>query len=385
MVMKTKKILAVVVCAALAATIGVLAGCSGGGSNGGGGGNGGSGGGDAKDGTYYVVNDDGTRTFTDSLGREVVVPAEITKIAPSGHTATQMLITFAPDKLVGLSEDMSETRAKYLHVDTSLPVFGAAFGNKGDMNKEAVGASGCEIIIDTGEPKGDLATDLDNLQEQLGIPCVHITTTLDNYGTAYRMLGELLGMEERGEELATYCDNAWKEVNDAMAKVPEDQRVNMAYLVGDSGLNAIAKGSYQGAIIELCANNVVEVEKASGSGLGNEISLEQIAVWNPELIVFQKGSIYDTVGDDVAWSGIDAIANNNYYEVPDSPYCWLNNPPTVNQIMGLQWLPRLLYPNQFDTSIQDVATEYYKLFYDYDLTDAEFQELAGKAIPHAAE
>ncbi len=46
--------------------------------------------------------------------------------------------------------------------------------------------------------------------------------------------------------------------------------------------------------------------------------------------------------------------------------------------MGLQWLPRLLYPDKFDTSIADVTKSYYKTFYGYELTDAEVAELTAR-------
>ena len=345
----------------------------------------------SSDSSQAVSNDaapnaasDETRLFTDSLGREVEVPVQLDKIAPSGHTAMQVLLTMAPEKMVGLSQELNESQIKYFGDQyADLPIFGAAFGNKGDMNKEAVAAAGAQIIIDTGDPKDGMADDLDALQEQMGIPCVHITTTLENFGDGYRLLGDLLGMKERGEQLGAYCDAAYAEVAETMAGIPEEERVNIAYLIGDSGLNAIPKGSFQGAIIDMCCNNVVVVENPSGSGLGNEISLEQMAIWNPEMIVFQKGSIYDTVGDEPAWAGIAAIENNNYYEVPDEPYCWLNNPPTVNQIMGMQWLPRLCYPDKFATDLKDVTLSYYKTFYNHDLTDAEYDELVAKAMPKA--
>lgn len=325
-----------------------------------------------------------TRIFTDSLGREVELPANITAVAPSGHTANQILLTFSPEKLVCLSQELTEEQLKYIDDDGSLglvdlPITGAAFGAKGDMNKESVAAAAPQVIIDTGEPKDGLAEDLDALQEQMGIPVVFINTPLDGYGDAYRMLGDLLGMEDRGEKLASYCEDAYAETQSVMASIPESERINAAYLLGDAGLNAIAKDSYQSTVVDMCTNNVVVLDNPSGSGAGNEISLEQIAVWDPELIVFGAGSIYDTVGDEAAWAQISAIANDNYYEVPSEPYTWLNNPPTVNQILGLQWFPRLCYPDAFDTSMQDVVTDYYKTFYGYDLTDAEYQELTAKA------
>ncbi len=322
-----------------------------------------------------------TRIFTDSLGRQVEIPGTITKIVPSGHTANQVLLTFAPDLMVGISQELSDDQAKYLGKQyQNLPILGAIFGNKGNLNKEEVAATGAQILIDWGESKKGMAEDLDNLQQQLGIPCVHIEATLSTYGEAYAMLGDLLGMTERGKQLGDYCANAYKEVEDAMKTIPEDERVRVAYLVGESGLSAIAKGSYQGAILDMCAVNVVEVEKVSGSGLGNEISLEQISVWDPEMIVFGADSIYDTVADDETWAHIAAIANKNYYQVPSEPYTWLNNPPTVNQIMGLQWFPRLCYPQAFTTDLKSVVSSYYETFYNYKLSDAEYAELVAKAI-----
>lgn len=326
-----------------------------------------------------------TRIFVDSVGREVEVPANITALTPSGFTAQMILLTFAPDKMVSLASELSADESKYFDIDAaSLPITGAMFGKADTFNVEEVAASGTQIIIDTGQVKEGIADDLDAMQEKIGIPCVFIETTLDNYGTAYEMLGDLLSNEERGAELSEYCQNAYNTTVDTMATIPQEDWVKIAYLMGEDGLNAIAKDSYQGGVIDLCADNVYVDPNASGSGQGMEISMEQLAVWDPECIVFTSDSIYDVVSEDPVWSGLAAIENNNYYEVPDQPWNWLNNPPTVNQVMGMQWLPRLLYPEAFEDSIQDVATSYYKIFFNYDLSDEEFQEIAGNALPHNA-
>lgn len=323
-----------------------------------------------------------TRTFTDSLGRQVELPANIERICPSGHTAQQVLLTMAPDKMAGLSQELTDDQlAIFGEKFAGYPVFGAVLGAKDDLNREAVAAADPQVIIDTGEAKKDTLESLDALQEQLGIPVVFVEAKLEDYGAAYKVLGELLGMEDRGNELSAYCTQAYDKVESTMATILESERVNMAYLLGENGLNAIAKTSFQGQVIDMVANNVVVVDDVSGKGSGNEISLEQIALWDPELVIFQKGSIYESVGDDPAWQGIAAIANDNYYEVPNNPWCWMNNPPTVNQLMGMQWLPRLLYPDAFDDSIQDVTRAYYHTMYGYDLTDAELSELLEGALP----
>ena len=257
------------------------------------------------------------------------------------------------------------------------------FGAKSALNLETLLGCAPQVIIDTGEAKKGAKEDLDALQEQLGIPVIFIEAKLSDYGAAYERLGELLSMEERGGELSTYCTDVYNMTVTTMENIPENERVRMAYLLGDNGLNAIAKTSFQAAVVDMVADNVVVVDDVSGKGNGNEISLEQIALWNPDLIVFQTGSIYDTVGDDPAWAGIAAIDSGNYYQVPNVPYCWLNNPPTVNQLMGLQWLPRLLYPDAFDDSIEDVTRAYFHTMYNYDLSDTELADLIKDAVPKA--
>ena len=88
--MKKTKVLACVLAVALALGAGCLAaGCS---SSAG-----------SKDATSSSASASAEmRTFTDSLGRQVEVPANITKVVPSGHTANQVLLTFAPDLMVGI-------------------------------------------------------------------------------------------------------------------------------------------------------------------------------------------------------------------------------------------------------------------------------------------
>ena len=183
----------------------------------------------------------GAITFTDDLGRTVELPAQIDKICPSGFTAQQVLLTMAPDKMVGLAQELNDDQLKIFGEKfADYPVFGAVLGAKDDLNREAVAAAAPQVIIDTGEAKKGAKEDLDALQEQLGIPVIFIEAKLSDYGAAYERLGELLGMEERGSELSTYCTDVYNMTVTTMENIPENERVRMAYLLGDNGLNAIA-------------------------------------------------------------------------------------------------------------------------------------------------
>lgn len=380
--MKNVKALAVLLCALCFAAVLGLAGCGSSSSSSAASNASGSGSGSASAASASASASSGTVQFTDSAGRTVEVPANIQRVAITGPISQMCMLTLAPDKLVGLSNELSDAEVKYVGGNlASLPVFGQIYGGKGDFNKEAVANADPQIVIDIGEAKKTIVEDLDEIQNSIGIPCIHIEATYNTYDQAYAKLGELLGVQDRAKVLADYCTASVKTTDSTLAAIPESDRVKVAYLLGDAGLNAMAKGSFQGTVVDAIADNVAVIENPGGSGQGTETSFEQIALWNPQMIVFAPGSIYDTVGSDDAWQTLAAISNGNYYAVPGEPYNWLSSPPGINQVLGYQWFARLCYPDKFSDSVSDVVKNYYKTFYNYDLSDSECAALIANSTP----
>lgn len=316
-----------------------------------------------------------TIIFTDSAGREVALPAKIERIVPSGPLSQQMLLSIAGDKMIALTNSLNEGEVYYLGKEyQALPVIGQFFGSQ-DMNMEELARLAPQVVIDIGEPKGNIADDMDTITMQTGIPAIFIEADLDKYGDAYRILGELLDRKEKGATLGEYCDRVFADVQERMDKIPKDERPTFAYLQGDSGLNALSKGTYHATIMDMLGNNVVEVESPSSRGIGDEINMEQLIIWQPEIIFFASGSVYSEVEDDPAFSSLVAIKEGKYYEVPGQPYNWLGTPPSVNRYIGLQWMAHILYPDIFTEKIEDIVQEYYKLFYDYEMTSEEYVDM----------
>ena len=52
-----------------------------------------------------VAADDFSRIVVDSLGREVAIPNEITKVIPTGQLAQIMLLSLCPDMMVALASE----------------------------------------------------------------------------------------------------------------------------------------------------------------------------------------------------------------------------------------------------------------------------------------
>ena len=319
-----------------------------------------------------------TRVFTDSVGREVTVPAQIDKVAVSGPMAQIVLFALCPDKLVGISNAWDESAAQYLDTEYyNLPLLGQLYGGKGELNLETLLESGAQVVIDVGEAKGSIVEDLDALQEQTNIPFVHIDAALASMDETYTLLGDLLGMPDEAKALADYCRSTYDR---ALTIADSVEKANLLYVTGDAGLNVIAQGSYHAEVIDLLSNNLAVVDDPSSKGTGNEVDMEQILNWNPDVILFAPDSIYDTMAGDAAWQGVTAIQNGAYYEVPMGPYNWMGFPPSVQRLLGMLWMAKVLYPEAADYDLYTEAAEYFKLFYHCDLTREQYDALVANSL-----
>ncbi len=322
-----------------------------------------------------------TVSFTDSAGRTVEIPADITAIVPSGPLAQMVLFALAPDRMVALASKWSKETEQYIDTNYyNLPVLGQIYGTSaGEMNLESLAAAGPQLIIDIGEPKKTVVEDMDAITTQTGIPAVHIDAATATMGEAYRTLGKILGLEEKAETLATYCEEVYAGTLSLMEKVG-DNKVSVIYCLGDKGTNVVAKTAYHAEVLDLMTDNAAVLDEVSSKGTGNEVDMEQLILWNPEVILFAPGSVYADVKGDPAWQELSAIQNGKFYQVPFGPYNWMGFPPSVNRYAGMLWLGTLLYPDYVDYDLYTEISRYYQLFYHCDLTYAQFTALTDDSV-----
>lgn len=324
---------------------------------------------------------DETKIVKDDAGREVTVPAEISKIAPSGKTATMMLIPLAHDMLAGVSSNPDKDQEKYLPKELSkLPAFGQFFGGKSSLNMEALVDAGPQVIFDLGDKKDTVAEDMDQIQKQTGLPAVFFDGSLDHMAETYRKLGKILGREEQAEKIAKFIDKTTEMARKNRKKIKDKDRVSVFYGSGPEGLEANADGSSQAQVIDFIgAKNAVAQNKTTSKGGGTIVSLENLYQNEPDVIILTKDGPYDELKKN-EWSKLRAVKEGKYYEIPDVPYCWMSQPPSVNMVLGVWWLGQLVYPDVYnDYDMVKVAQEYYKLFWHYGLSEKEAKEMLARS------
>lgn len=328
------------------------------------------------------------RTITDDAGREVTIPGvgALEKIYYTGAPGQIFCFTLAPELAAGTTMEFSVAELAYLPKGTGdLPYLGTLSGGK-ELNPEAIMAEGVQVIfsVTISKPGESDVSSADDLQNQTGIPVVVLDGTLDAIPTTYRTLGTLLGKEAEAEELASYCEDTLKNVDTAVASIPEDQRVRLYYAEGSGGLQTEPKGSTHSLAFDRAgADNVAQdVEAQRGKGM-SPVSLEQVLAWNPEVIVawddVVRGGADELIRTDANWSTIDAVKNGKVYTMPNVPFSWCDRPPSVNRILGIQWIANTLYPDVYDVDMVDVTKEFYNKFYHADITDEQAREILGNS------
>ena len=313
-----------------------------------------------------------TQIFVDDLGREVELPANITRIAPSGSNAQVIVFQIAPEKLVGLATKLSgDELSIYPSYTHDLPAFGTLYGKKANLNKETLILANPEVIIDVGDIKGsvqDMANDLDKVSADTGVPVIFLEANMDNYPAVFRRLGALLGEEERAQKLAKYYEDAVAVID----SVKTDSKPTVYITSSSDGLEAILGGKSHAQCAEKAGAEVVVTSSLAQSN-GN-ISLETLYQLDPEYIFVYSEAGYTTVTTSSDWATLSAVQNGKVYLVPSMPHGFIDTPVCSNRIIGLWYLASIFYP-QAGIDIVEKTREFYSLFYGADISVDQAQKI----------
>lgn len=295
-----------------------------------------------------------TRAFaadsvTDSAGRRIVPPARVQRVFPAGPPASIMLYTLAPDLMLGWSRANGPAEREFLLPDAGAkPELGRLTGRGNTVNLETLLASKPDLIIDIGSTSQTYVELAERVQTQTLIPYALLDGRFSGTPETYRILGALLGRRERAETLAGWCEQGMKTIGSRIDSIPEDKRPSLYFARGPKGLETGLGGSINVETIEyLGARNVAG---GTRGGLAN-VSLEQVIGWNPDVIVTIDRDFATSVQSDPAWGGIKAVSSGSVHLSPRLPFGWVDFPPSVNRMVGLWWLAKILYPEKFPEDI----------------------------------
>jgi iron complex transport system substrate-binding protein len=315
-------------------------------------------------------------TVTDATGRALPVPEKVARVFPAGPPAAILLYTLAPDLLLGWPRANRREECLYmLPAVCARPEVGRITGRGNTANLESVIALKPDLILDVGSTSGTFVSLAERVQQQTGISYALLDGRFDAVAATYRKLGELTGRRADAERLARYADDTFKVIAGRIAPIAPLARPRVYYARGPRGLVTGLGGSINVETIEMLAQNVAGANKG---GLAN-VSIEQVLLWNPDVIVTIDQDFAASVRNDPAWAPIKAVRDNRVHLSPKMPFGWVDFPPSVNRLIGLWWLGKILYPDKFPEDMRTLTRDFYTMFYHRTPDDAQIDHvLAGR-------
>ena len=313
---------------------------------------------------------------TDATGRALLALDKVARVFPAGPPAAILLYTLAPDLLLGWPRPNRPEECAYMLPDVcARPEVGRITGRGNTANLETVLTLKPDLILDVGSTSTTFVSLAERVQQQTGIPYALLDGRFDAIPATYRNLGELIGRQDQAEKFARYADDTLKTIIGRVAAIAPSNRPRVYYARGPRGLTTGLGGSINVETIELLAQNVAGDNKG---GLAN-VSIEQVLLWNPDVIITIDQDFAASVYDDPSWASVNAVRNRRVHLSPKMPFGWVDFPPSVNRLIGLWWLAEILYPDRFPEDMRALTRDFYTMFYHHTPSDTQIDHvLAGR-------
>ena len=292
--------------------------------------------------------------ITDTLGRAVEFNSFPNRIFITSDDSnalldTAFLFSEAPERIMGY-ELHSQAGLNFIH--TAFPQSRNMTVLDADAEPEQIALLNPDLVLMKSTQKQQLGDHV----ELLGIKVIYLNlVTADAINNDIRTLGTIFGNAERAEQLVSLYDQARTRITDVTSTIPAEEKPSTLLIqYSDKGGEvafSVPTGSYlQTQLVEMAGGSPIWKD-VMGEGW-SVITPEQIAAWNPEIIILidYKGKAMETVDSlqaDENWQQLDAVKNGKLYAFPLDFQSW--DQPDSRWILGLAWLATKLQPERFDT------------------------------------
>jgi iron complex transport system substrate-binding protein len=308
-----------------------------------------------------------TRVITDMGGIDVTVPCDINRIVITcmgGATHEVAAIGGAAKIVAQPSMQKFPVLLKIYPGFANLPTVGT-FNN---INIEEILTLEPDVVINS-----KTSTEGNQKLMNAGVPVIGVNTGRGDIAgilDEFAMTGELLNDIARSDELITFWSEQLEVIEDRLQNIPVENRKKVYYVLG-----AITHTNGSAAWGQALITTAGGINVAAEIGAERDIVLEQLLVWNPDVMILSSNegtfvSVEDITGN-TQLEDIKAVTDGELHLCPVGTFWW--DRPAPEAILGITWLAKTLYPESFaDVDLKALSKDFYNRFYDYELSDEEF-------------
>jgi iron complex transport system substrate-binding protein len=313
--------------------------------------------------------------ITDDAGRAIAIPDKVSRVFAAGPPAALLLYTLAPDLLLGWTRKPETEQCQFLGAGAcDKPEVGRLTGRGNTTDLETLLKLKPDLILDVGTINDTYVSLANRVQEQAGIPYALLDGRFAACAQTYRKLGALTHRESQAEDLAHYAEQTIATIKARIDKIPDAQRPRVYYGRGSNGLETGQGGSINVETIEFLGAHNVAGERHGGMAT---VSMEQVLAWNPDIIITIEPAFAASVRTDATWAPVKAVQAGRVYLSPRLSFGWVDFPPSVNRLVGLWWLAKVLYPDQFPEDLRPITRDFFRRFYHMAPSDSQIDAILG--------
>jgi hypothetical protein len=332
----------------------------------------------------FAMSDEQVKEYiaqnSDNIAQLQGTPA---KIYASSPTLLYMLYALDPAKISGLNFEWNDYEKPYIKKEIlDQPVVGGFFGQGKIPNTEMLLRLNPGLILVNANSKN--VKKMSEIFGSIKKPMLYLSgTKLEDYIDGFAVLGEITGKQERAKELIDYAKESLNLTEQVEKYLKENniKRKSVYYAQGSDGLATECAGSWHASLVERAGLENVHkcAEDPNANSFGRvKISFEQLAKYDPQIILVYEKKLFDEIYSDPKWQILSAIKNKNAYYIPREPFSWFDRPPSFMRFLGLKWLINLAYPQAFKFDMNKETRNFYKLFLDIDLSDEQISKILVK-------
>lgn len=311
-------------------------------------------------------------TIIDQVGNTIEIPQPVRKVITPHSIATYTVYGVGgADRLVAgafLGARDEPGISRMTQIDPRFPELNSYTMSQREINVEEVALLAPDVILTSARSQW-----LDAVAE-LHIPVVLFNgETPEALKEAVQIVGQILGPNTaaRADAWVAYYDSIFTTVTEATASLEKRPTVLFS---GSEPLRIASSEMYQTFMVQAAGGSSVSGDL---TGYWNDVNLEQIAVWNPEVIFTASydGPTLDIFLDSPEWQVINAVQNGQVYQMPSYVAPW--DTPIPESVLGIIWMTETLYPDLVDLDCATETDYFYRAFYGYQLAEDEITALCG--------
>lgn len=333
-------------------------------------------------------NEAGSHIVTDHAGHEVEVPNKIEKIVIDQVPILSTYMAYNEGKapyIVGYAGSLKQVISGTVLKDMAPELLDATNTVQGqsDLNVEEIMKLKPDVIFYNAKNQ-----DRYEKLSKTGVPCIGFVTMgadtpadpINRYGEWLKLLEDVFGEKGKMDDFLKAGDEIVKDVEERIAKVPEEKRPSgMILWKYQEGTPIVAgKGTFGDFWLKrLRVKNVAEEAKGYA-----KVNVEQIYAWNPDvfyldgpgLLNIKTEDVYNNSVEGFDFSNLKSVKDKRVYNSKLGMWNWLT--PNPDAPLVLAWLASETYPDAFkDYDLKKVIKDYYQKWYNYELSDEQIEDM----------